>query len=91
VAVEGPASFVEVVELPEMPVEEIDQMVATIAAETTATDYSKKKRPTMTPATDFAVASDYVAIDPFVVLFRGESWKSLYSDSAVAANYSTCC
>ena len=88
-AVEGPASFVEVVELPEMPVEEIDQMVATIAAETTATDYSKKL-PKMTPATDCAAASDYVAIDPFVV-FPGESWIPLHSDSAVAANYSTCC
>jgi len=90
--VEGPASFVEAVELPVTSVGEMDQIVvATFAAETTATDYSKKKRPTMTPATDFAVASDYVAIDPFVVLFRGESWKSLHSDSTVDGNYSTCC
>jgi len=41
----------------------------------------------MTPTTDFAVASDYVAIDPFVVRFPGERWISPYLNLAGVANY----
>jgi len=86
--VESPASFVEAAALLALSVEGEDPRAATVAAET-ATDYLKK-HPKMTPTTDFAVASDYVAIDPFVAL-PGERWISLRLDLAGVANYSTHC
>mmetsp|Transcript_21977 Transcript_21977/g.37591 ORF Transcript_21977/g.37591 Transcript_21977/m.37591 type:complete len:86 (-) Transcript_21977:388-645(-) len=84
----GEAASSDEEDLPAMSAEGSGPRAAIDAAET-ATDYSKKHSK-MRPATDFAAASDYVAIDPFVV-FPGESWIPLHSDSAVAANYSTCC
>lgn len=83
-AVEDPASFEEATRLPATPVEEADQMAATVAAET-AQDYSKQ-RPKMTPATAVAAASDYVAIDPFVVL-PGECWISQHLNLGDFVNY----
>jgi hypothetical protein len=82
--VESPASFVEAAALLALSVEGEDPRAATVVAET-ATDYSKKHSK-MRPATDFAAASDYVAIDPFVVLL-GERWISLYLNLSGVANY----
>mmetsp|Transcript_21976 Transcript_21976/g.37587 ORF Transcript_21976/g.37587 Transcript_21976/m.37587 type:complete len:215 (-) Transcript_21976:767-1411(-) len=80
----GEAASSDEEDLPAMSAEGSGPRAAIDAAET-ATDYSKKHSK-MRPATDFAAASDYVAIDPFVVLL-GERWISLYLNLAGVANY----
>ena len=86
-AVDGlSASSVEAAELPEMPVERADQMAAAVVAEAAI----GLKRPKMTPITAAAAASDYVGIDPFVLL-PGERWISQYLSFADFVNYSIRC
>ena len=82
----GEAASSDEEDLPAMSAEGSGPRAATIDAAETATDYSKKHSK-MRPATDFAAASDYVAIDPFVVRFPGERWISLYLNLAGVANY----
>ena len=85
---EGHASFVEAAELPAMP-GEADPTTKMIAAASAVEAVIDLKRPKMTSITA-AAASDYVGIDPFVVL-PGERWISRYLNLADFVNSSARC